>query len=874
PAALHVTLEAVSEQLGRASFDRRYRGRYLGRSVVIDSKTVPELYADAQDPTRSPIALDAVYPESLADELERYRALEEEHATLVALQDGVLTAPGGVIRHSGREIRRRDLPGVIAEVDGRRLQARERILAHDRACRSAHRAAARRLGQGWEEHYAGLLALLHYADHGEANLRDAAGHLRHVLAIVTADGNVSSSEMQRLVKSAADLHVTLWEVMQQKSTVVLPEQIARRLEVASWLEMLPKETLLDSPTAQNMSAWLNIIDSWVAAVRDALDALGTTTLELMLEAETYMADCLRLGRDPGPAPAAARIPNKYTTLVPGTERPRQKRLDLWDRFQTADGFVPATLRFVVAGAILGTALAFGSTATDASVEVYNGLGIPVKIAIDGVRASVAPFAHAQLSVTPGDRLHVETRSADGDALIEAFDADAHNNRDQYVYNVAAASPLIEWTAVYGPRAEKPPRMLGAPRWLSSRAEVLFEVPPKSVSTRGGGGASRTVLDGFGKESPEMQLSMLEGKNTAELISAHARWEPLERETTYEWLWTARQLPGFQKILAARLQATPHDMVLLRFEQDSTESDSAAHAAVCARHRQLSERDPRNVDLLYLANRCNQDREQRASKTLELAAAHPNHGWLAMAAAYGHAGRGQWPEAQSALERAVGKLPAIANGLIVDLARIRRMAAPSPDAAALDDIARRSSDLRALLAFEPGAAAGEDGPSAFSLLANGEIDRALEIASKTKGPLLPIVLRLAAASDGASDAVVARARELPDDAGLQNATVWISLALAAREGRDPTALVARAREQAGDNAEVMLAWADAKQLRENRERLERELRELSPSERGAARLMGVLLLGPDAPEPWWNEVRALLFRNERPFLQRLDAPAAQ
>ncbi len=47
---------------------------------------------------------------------------------------------------------------------------------------------------------------------------------------------------------------------------------------------------------------------------------------------------------------------EYPTPTPGKERALQKRLDLWDRFQTADGVCAGLARFVVAGVVIGGAL--------------------------------------------------------------------------------------------------------------------------------------------------------------------------------------------------------------------------------------------------------------------------------------------------------------------------------------------------------------------------------------------------------------------------------------------------------------------------------------------------------------------------------------
>ena len=48
-------------------------------------------------------------------------------------------------------------------------------------------------------------------------------------------------------------------------------------------------------------------------------------------------------------------------VAPGSERELQRRLGLWDRFQTADGFYPALFRFTVAMTIIGAFLFFSAT---------------------------------------------------------------------------------------------------------------------------------------------------------------------------------------------------------------------------------------------------------------------------------------------------------------------------------------------------------------------------------------------------------------------------------------------------------------------------------------------------------------------------------
>jgi hypothetical protein len=169
-----------------------------------------------------------------------------------------------------------------------------------------------------------------------------------------------------------------------------------------------------------------------------------------------------------------------------------------------------------------------------------------------------------------------------------------------------------------------------------------------------------------------------------------------------------------------------------------------------------------------------------------------------------------------------------------------------------------------------------GPArAYLLLAQGNLEQAVGVADTGSDPQMgPYILRLAAASDDASDALIARALALPPDAGIAAPTVWPAIALARREGGDPQPLVAKAIEMVGEErATQMLDWSDAEKLRASRDEMERDLMSLDVTLRGHARVMGLVTLGDEAPPEWRREARALLFAAERPYLARPAASEA-
>ncbi|MCA9618793.1 MAG: hypothetical protein KC731_07220, partial [Myxococcales bacterium] len=389
-----------------------------------------------------------LYPEELGVQVKALRDLEEEHGSLEALRDGFLTAPGGMITHRGRMMRPKDLDEAIDVVAAEREAAKRALRAHDQACRTACRAAARAIGEGWDKYLHSLVRLLHYATHLEANVSDAAGHLANVWAVVSADRRITDAELRRLVVAGDEVHRALEEIDRQRTEVVLPEALKQRLEVESWSAVIGEELRLPPPAHHNMGDWLGVVDSWIGAFEGALGALRRTTLDLLLEVEGRVVAMYRGEVEVEPAPQRARVPKHYTTMLEGQERPRQTKLDWWDRFQTADGLVPSVARFAVAGAIVGAVLAAGGMVGAPEAVIYNGLERSVVVELGREVVELAPQQRRKVELPAGARVAIKATTTDGQ-LIEAFDADFDTSFGTYVYNVAGASPLVEWTAHYG-----------------------------------------------------------------------------------------------------------------------------------------------------------------------------------------------------------------------------------------------------------------------------------------------------------------------------------------------------------------------------------------------------------------------------------------
>lgn len=95
--------------------------------------------------------------------------------------------------------------------------------------------------------------------------------------------------------------------------------------------------------------------------------------------------------------------------------------------------------------------------------------------------------------------------------------------------------------------------------------------------------------------------------------------------------------------------------------------------------------------------------------------------------------------------------------------------------------RASPELEYLVSLESGKGLDKSPESAYTALMRGELDKALKLAHADSA-VEANVLRLAAASDGASAEIQARALALGPEVGLDNDTRWASIGLAMRNGQ--------------------------------------------------------------------------------------------
>jgi Zn-dependent protease with chaperone function len=851
------TLARVDEQYSRAYLDPIYRGVYLGRSIVREARRAEELYGPlpAGDGVRA--ELDSLYPASLSSHLARLRALEEEEGLLTALRKGLLTAPGGVILHRGEAISRKALPRAIEAVQKETAACAELLREHDRRCRSAHLAAAGGLGEDWAAYLRGLLQLLHYADHVEANLLDARDLLMSAVTTATAGTGVSAEQRRRVLHCADTAYAALREVHQSADSVSADRTVLRRMKKASWREAL-EPLRLPAPTAANLGDWLGAADGWMRSTLSSLAGLRLAALEQLLLSETQIARFVRQGIKPAAAPPASQAPQSYRLLLPGSERPRQQ-LGWWDRFQTASGVLPMILRSAAAAAIVGVALLVSTYVGTSSVYVFNGLGRPVLVRLGERRISVPSFSHREVNVGNDKQLHVSTTTADG-RPIEQFDAAMDGWAARKIYNVAGAAALVSWQAAYGNAVPGPTQFLGAPRWSAPRADVVFEKPPSSIKANGGG--TRNVLTGLAGEQPGAVLGALPDARARNAVAAaHLRWDADDTRYVSFWVaYAAAAVPNAVDLIRLRVADDPTDTFNLRLEQQL--APGAQHETICARHRQMAAAAPDSPDLQYLAARCIQDPDEQDRTFLTLHQRWPQSPWLDFAAGYVLAEEARWQEALPLIDAASLRLPGLTEQLTVMSARVRRVLAGSGEAD-LSELRARSELLQSLGAAEFGEGRSAGPQDAYAFLARGDLGGALERAGSDEERAR--LLRLVAASDGAPAAQIERALQLPPEKGLDADTLLPTLAVAVRAGRSLEPFKQAAARILGQDAERALNAFSLLKGTADHAQVEAALRRLDPEARGHLYVAAVILRGNACPADWRMASRRLLFASERPYL---------
>jgi len=885
PLAEEEALAAVDKRFDKPLFAERYRGIYLGRPIGLATKAPVQMVGPAVAEADIRDQLAQLYPETLAGDFRDLRTRSEERAVLEALRDNILDAPGGIIRHRGRVIPRRSLAALIEEVKTEVDTMRERVEGHDRACRAVHLAAAKALGQGWEAYLVGLIKLHHYAAHAEANLEDAQGYLANVFAIVTADGSVSSGERKRLIMASVEVHSALDEIHRHRKTVKLPDEVFDRfwetLDVPgakerpkTFNELFADEFTLPLADEQNIGDWFKVIDGWIDEPLRFMGALERVSLEMLVEAEDRVREAYTDGTDPGPAPEVPIVPDRYQTLTRDQRRERQKHLDLWNRFQIADGFFPSLGRLVVAGGILAVVMGAAHNAnltssaqrrtkaaaaqpSEAIVTVLNGLELPIVVEVQGHSLHIGPHDRKALNISPTNSMPIRARSEVGDE-IETFAPPVYPG-SEYIYNVVGATSMVLWTEGPTVSGGKLPRPLGAPRWF-----VLTDDPEhqnvRSLQATTAGKNTRSSVGTFQESLPAAVLANAKDDTEREqIILAHVKWDMPSTRDIVEWLRLAEKRVDFGHLLTRRLERYPHDMSVLRLQLDRATGDE--RKVFCTRIHAQAIQSTEDLDWRYLELRCNHDELKEPKIFLDEYNKHPYHPYLAETAAYAYLRQRKYDDAITALDVAASARPLTENTNLL-IARLMRMTDHKDTEIKLPGLAADSTTLKTLLSIESGEIVTGTN-HAFFLLGSGFLVEAVE-ATKNDPVRRRPVLTLAAASEGAPREIIDKFLELPVEKEASN-LIWEEIAIRDREGRPHTEHDGLAKRWS-TYADKLAPFATLPFLKSGPASVEAALSRLPVDKQAIACSMALVRSAPHAPKSCRALVRTYLFVPERPYFR--------
>ena len=861
--AVRLTFEEAKAELektySRESFDNRYQGVYLGRRVTLAVDNPQELYGEFPRQENLIVRLNALYPVSLRDQVEEYRRLDDEVGMLQAIEQRYYDAPEGEIRYRGRVIPPGELPELIKEVESERKQILGEIEAFDRECRTMHLAAAEEVGHGWKAYLESLGGLLHYAEHSEVNLKDAADHLFYTTQILTAGGRISSWKLKMILSSANDLQQVMSRLNHQASQISLPPAILTELEAESWRDALEK---CDLPPAdeENIGQWLQVIESWVSVTGNALSSLRVAVLDELLNSEKHVAECLRESREAEAAPAVATLPATYSTLIRGQERPREQKLDWWSRFTLADGWGYSAARFAIAATLVASVVIAGLYAGDVNLTIYNGLSIPVEVHVNHREVTVDPHDWKKLSVSPGENYQITAKSPAGE-IIEEFEEDMDQVFSDYVYNIAAAAPMVEWTAVYGSADQVPADNLGARRFWKTTADHIFTDPPEQVSTKSGS-AKHTVLTGYSQENPLLLLGLVTNPADHEqIIRAHARWDTSDSRYINSWLTRAGAHSGFPEIIEGRLNSNPGDVATLRMVQELAEGEQ--REMILEVHQRIAAEHPNDPDWQYIGIRALSDGPEQDRKFLEAHARWSDHNWLCNAVGFIHAQQGEWENSLRCFEKILSRRDSLYDSAAMNVVLLRRLISGS-DQVRLDGIGD-SMEVMQLLSLESGEGIRRnDAGYGYTLLAQNRLKEAYDqFASDQSDRRLMILI---AASEGAKPEWRRQALTLPVTDDLDPKLALYQAAIAYREGKSPESYIDLAKKFYAKAELSPVTFLERFIEQQSPGSLETEaLNGLNLDDRGRVYAIACVMFPDEQQEEWKKYATALLFVSERPAL---------
>ena len=240
-------------------------------------------------------------------------------------------------------------------------------------------------------------------------------------------------------------------------------------------------------------------------------------------------------------------------------------------------------------------------------------------------------------------------------------------------------------------------------------------------------------------------------------------------------------------------------------------------------------------------------------------------WLAFAAAYTYAERGDWSKSYEAFTILAQQEDALSERLSLDAERVRRFyASKAKDASKYSDYLIPSQEVTFYNDLEKGSLPNlkNDPNNAYYLLSQGKFDESKVFASNYE-VYEPYVLRLLAASKGVKKELIEQALQLPDDVGINYNTVWSALGLAIRENKDTTSYF-KTLDEIGIPNSIVAQFCELVKTSQF-EKAANIISGQGFEVRANFYVLANTILNQKIPPKWKNYIKTILFIDQRPFL---------
>ncbi|MBW1298138.1 M48 family metallopeptidase [Aquimarina litoralis] len=836
--------------------DPKYRSNFLNRFFTLSFKDIDEMYAMEIAKNDISSNFKSIYQSELTEKLEALKEVKEEILSLNLIINEAITIEKREIWHRGEQIKRKDVKTILQKLEQEESLIIEDLKKHDTLCRSTYYKAATHLDSSWSDYLKSVSNLVHYSEHAIADIQDAARKYHNVVNIALADGNISSDELTDIVNSGNDYYKSIRSAFQKSKEIKLNKELLANSTKETFADFF-EEFKLSSPTSDNISKWSEVVDGWAGEALNGLNFLRNSSLEHLLDIEEEIKTSFLNNTPINKAqPAPINTVNTYKLLTRGNERPIQRKLKLWDRFILGEGFFGATAKFAISITLIGGALFLGSFSQSTDLTIYNGLEMDVTIMInEDKELEIKAKDNHTISVDHNTDYSITAYDPKGE-IIENFTESTGSPGKEYIYNVANSGAFFEYTAYYGSRNGSVPeqRNIGSARWFHSYADYILKTPPQMDDE----GTRKDVLVAYSDNPYDMISLINDSTELKKLINTHILWDSADSDNILSWMSLLQFVDDPNTIIDKRINRLGNDIIAKRAKMDMVDDDEKNK--ICNEIQQSFQQKTNSADLYYLNTRCLEDSEYQDKTFVEGYEKWPKHPWLAYAAANIYAQNENWKKSLKAFNQA-SSINGLKSAIALNAERVRRKIGKDSGSLQLEFT---TEDLEYYLNVDKGRLdrLSNDPYYAYVLISKGKLDEAYQFI-QAYNTFKPYVLRYLAVSEGASDEIKNAVKLLDKEEGINNSSIWYTLAWNILEKKEYDKIVSEIDYTGVSSSDLnkFITFIKSKDYAA----AENIIKKQRVYFKGYMYALGHIISKFKAPENWKNNADQLLFAHEQPFL---------